>query len=83
MSRLSIEISTEQHKKIKALAALQGKSIKDLILDNLLSPNAIEERKALEELEVLLLARIENAHTAVSKKTIQQITDDVLKSANP
>ncbi len=79
MSRLSIEISPEQHQKIKALAALQGKSIKDFILGKLFSTNE-DEQTAMEQLEELLLARIKQAKgSPASSKTVQQITDDVLK----
>ncbi|QTY27139.1 hypothetical protein [Flavobacterium sp. CS20] len=76
MSRLSIEISSEQHQKIKALATLQGKSIKDLILDKLINPNAVDEQRDWNKLEELLLFRIENAQ--VSPKSLKEITDDVL-----
>lgn len=80
MSRLSIEISSEQHQKIKALAALQGKSIKDYILNELFSAENEQEQAALSELEKLLLTRIEQAENSpVSSKTIQQITDGVLR----
>ena len=81
MSRLSIDISTEQHQKIKALAALQGQSIKDYVLNKLFSPNNENEQVAMEELEALLLSRIQQAKdTPVSSKTFQQITNDVLKT---
>ena len=81
MSRLSIEISSEQHQKIKALAALQGKSIKDFILNKLFSANNKDEQAAMAELEELLLFRIKKANnSSASSKTIQQITDDVLKT---
>ncbi len=78
MSRLSIEITSEQHQKIKALAALQGKSIKDLILDKLINPNATDEQRDWNKLEELLLFRIENAQ--LSSKSLKEITDDILKS---
>ena len=82
MSRLSIEISTEQHKKIKALAALQEKSIKDFILNKLFSANNKDEQAAMAELEELLLSRIKQTKdTPASSKSIQQITDDVLRKA--
>jgi CCR4-NOT transcriptional regulation complex NOT5 subunit len=78
MSRLSIEITSEQHKKIKALAAIQGKTIKDLIIDKVINANSKDEQKNWHELQKLLLDRIENAE--VSPKTIEEITEDVLKS---
>lgn len=35
MSRMSIELTADQHQKIKVFASLQGKSIKDLVLESL------------------------------------------------
>ena len=84
MSRLSIEISSEQHQKIKALSALQGKSIKDFILTKLFSANNEAEQTAMTQLEELLLSRIKQAkNSPVSSKSIQQITDDVLSGDTP
>ena len=84
MSRLSIEVSPEQHQKIKALAALQGKSIKEYILNKLFNSNSENEAAAMVELEELLLTRIGQAkNSPVSSKTIQQITDDVLRGDRP
>ena len=81
MSRLSIEVSSEQHQKIKALAALKGQSIKDFILNKLFTVNGDSEESAMEELEELLLSRINQAKDSqVSSKTIQQITDNVLRA---
>ena len=81
MSRLSIEVSSEQHQKIKALAALQGQSIKDFILNKLFIANSENEQAAMEELEELLLSRINQAKDSpASSKTIQQITDGVLSA---
>jgi len=81
MSRLSIEISSEQHQKIKALAALQGKSIKDFILTKLFNAINENEEAAMAELEELLLLRIKQAKdSSVSSKTFQEITDSVLRA---
>ena len=77
MSRLSIEVSKEQHQKIKALAALQGKSIKDFILDKLFIQDSEDETVAMSELEALLLSRIKDAKA--SSKTVEQIRDEVLR----
>ena len=59
MSRISIDVSEEQHQKIKAMAALQGKSIKNFVLDRTL--NTMDEDNALAELEALLDERIHHA----------------------
>lgn len=81
MSRLSIEVSADQHQKIKALAALQGKSIKDYILSKLFSSSNEDEQAALKELEDVLSSRIQQAkESPVSQYSIQQITDRVLEA---
>ena len=49
MSRLSIEISGQQHQQIKAMAALRGLSIKDYILEATVAPK--REKSLQEELE--------------------------------
>ena len=62
MSRLSIEISPEEHQQIKALAALQGKSIKSFILGKLFKEESSKESDAAwDDLSTLLKMRIERA----------------------
>lgn len=72
MSRLSIEITGQQHQQIKALAALKGVSIKDYILQASLPPTKREslleeeleidnEEAALAELMEILKPRIKAA----------------------
>ena len=79
MSRLSIEVSSEQHQKIKALAALQGLSLEDYILDKLLNTKDLKDEDAMVELEKLLLERISQAKkSSPSSKSLQEITDSVI-----
>jgi len=59
MNRISIDVTPEQHQRLKALAALQGKSIKDFVLECTLGPHG--EDQALVELEELLDQRIRRA----------------------
>lgn len=61
MSRLSVEISEQQHQQIKAMAALRGLSIKEYILEATMPSNASGESEALMQLEALLAPRIEAA----------------------
>lgn len=76
--RLSIEISREQHKKLKATAAMQGKSIKDYVLDRTLPDN--QEEAALRELETFLQPRVEEALRGErSDKTVDEIVAETLK----
>ncbi len=74
--RLSIEISSEQHQRLKASAALQGLSIKDYVLSRTL-PNT-GEQAALKELENFLTPRIEAARQGdFTVKSIDEIFDEV------
>ncbi len=81
MSRLSIELTSQQHKRVKALAAVQGKSIKDYVLERVLSPhsaNDAEADDALKQLEALLAPRIEEAEAGqVVNKSVATIFDEV------
>jgi hypothetical protein len=66
MGRLSIEVTPEQHQRLKAFAALHGKSIKEYVLDRTLPPpisdvDSLSEDEALHRLEMFLKPRIEEA----------------------
>lgn len=68
--RLSIEVTPEQHQRLKALAALCGQSIKDYVLDRVL-PN--EETEVLHQLEALLEPRLKEP---AMNKSVQQIFEE-------
>lgn len=61
MPRLSIELTVEQHKRLKAFAALRGQSIKDYVLQQSLNSLPDVEQEALRQLEALLAPRIAEA----------------------
>ena len=74
MSRLQIELSPEQHQRLKATAALKGQTIKEYVLERVL-PEPDDE--ALNELEAYLKPRIEAAERGeISNRTIQDIKRD-------
>jgi len=74
--RISIEVTPEQHQQLKAAAALQGKSIKNYVLERTL-PNA-SEQKSLDELENFLKPRLDNVTGApLSRKSVEDIFDEV------
>tara|TARA_R110002167_G_scaffold188926_1_gene391078 strand:- start:96 stop:341 length:246 start_codon:yes stop_codon:yes gene_type:complete len=78
MSRISIDVSAEEHRKLKAFAALQGKSIKDYLLEGKIGP--VGQDKALAELEALLDERIRD-HKESGRKgrpSATAILEDVL-----
>ena len=75
MSRISIDVTPGEHQKLKAMAALKGKSIKDYVIERTLgAAGGAEEERALEALESLLDARIHRAKNgAVSRRTVGAI----------
>ena len=76
--RLSIEITPEQHQKLKALAALQGKSIKDYVLERTLPDT--DQEAALRELEDFLKPRFEAARRGEwSEQTVAEIVTETLE----
>jgi hypothetical protein len=78
MSRLTIDITDQQHQSLKALAALQGKSIKQYAIERLFSAQPGDDQ-AWQELKTLLGQRIsEGLSGGVSAKNIDAIVDDEL-----
>ena len=79
MSRISIDVTQEEHQKLKALAALQGQSIKDYVLDRTLAAaKDTAEEKAVRKLESVLDERIRKAEVGkVSNRTVEEIFDEV------
>ena len=74
MSRISIDVTSEEHRKLKALAALQRKSIKDYVIERTLGGLEDGEADASAELETLLDERIRSAERgAVSRRTAREI----------
>lgn len=73
--RLSIEVTSEQHNKLKAVAALSGQTIKDYVLDRVLPDT---ESAALSQLEDFLIPRIEAAERGeFSSRSVGQIVEDI------
>lgn len=80
MSRLSIDLTAQQHQALKALAALQGKTIKAFAVERLL-PVAGSEDLALDELKALLRERLDQAQRGeLSARSITEIAADTIAS---
>ncbi|CDZ34484.1 antitoxin [Neorhizobium galegae] len=78
MSRLTIDITDQQHKSLKALAALQGKTIKQYALERLF-PDDVNADEAWQDLKTLLASRINDGLAGkVSTKSIGAILDEEL-----
>ena len=88
MRRLSIEVTPEQHQRLKAIAALHGKTIKDYVLERALPPlpdmDALTEEEALHQLETFLKPRIDAAERGeVITKSVEQIFAEVRREPRP
>ncbi len=78
MSRLTIDITNQQHQSLKAVAALQGKSIKQYALERLFPEDANGDQ-AWRELKMLLGERIEQGLAGqISTQSIGSIVDEEL-----
>ena len=82
MSRLSIEITPEQHQRLKAIAALHGQSIKEYVLARVLPPlpemTDLSEEEALHRLEAFLKPRIEAAERGeVVNQSVTEIVEEL------
>jgi hypothetical protein len=79
MGRLTIDISDQQHQSLKALAALQGKSIKQYAIERLF-PREGEEDQAWQDLKALVAQRVgESLAGSLSEKDFDTIVDEELR----
>lgn len=77
MSRLTIDITDQQHQNLKALAALQGKTIRQFVLERLFPDDADGDEAPWQELKALLGARIRAGQAGeVSGKSVAQVLDE-------
>lgn len=78
MSRLTIDITDQQHQSLKARAALQGKTIKQYALERLF-PGDVDADQAWQELKTLLDERVEAGLAGkVSTKSVAAVLDEEL-----
>lgn len=77
MSRLTIDVTEQQHQALKALAALEGKSIKQYSLERLFPS---DEQQALQELKALLQNRLASAELGeASPLSAAEIAEETLR----
>ena len=84
MSRLSIEVTPEQHQRLKAIAALHGQTIKDYILacalPSLSAQEALSEEETLRQLEEFLQPRIAAAERGeIVNQSVTEIVNELKK----
>ncbi|MGE0824399.1 MAG: antitoxin [Candidatus Binatia bacterium] len=86
MSRLSIDVTPEQHQRLKAIAALHGQTIKEYVLMRALPDlpelETLSEEEALQRLEAFLQPRIAEARRGdVIARSVDEIFADVRSTA--
>jgi len=75
--RLSIEVTPEQHQRLKAVAALCGKSIKAYVLERVLpDTQAGDDGEVLRQLESFLEPRLKAAQGVTVNKSVEQIFEE-------
>jgi len=75
--RLSIDVTNEQHQRLKAIASLRGQTIKDYVLDRVLPKIPTDdEEEALRQLEAFLEPRLKAAQEPIVKKSVKQIFEE-------
>lgn len=78
MPRLSIELSADEHRRLKASAAIAGVSLRDYVLTRALAD--VPESDELAELAAFLKPRIAEARRGeVSKRSISAVAKDARK----
>ncbi len=83
MSRLTIDVTDQQHQSLKVLAALQGKTIKQYAIEKLF-PSDSDEERALTELKTLLEQRItETVNGEIDTRSFTEIAEAILHPGKP
>ena len=77
MSRLTIDITEQQHQTLKAMAALAGQTLKQYALERLLPS---DEEQAMQELKVLLQNRLAAAERGeISSLNATEVAEEVIR----
>jgi uncharacterized protein (DUF1778 family) len=81
MSRITLEVTNEQHQQIKAMASLQGKSIKDYVLEKLFSARDTHEDAAWQDFRKFVERRIEEAENQPEiRESLMDVFERVIQS---
>lgn len=83
MSRLTIDMTEQEHQALKAMAALEGKTIKQFTLERLFSKDtAAASASALEQIKALLTERVEQAQRGeLAGGSVTDIAERALQSS--
>lgn len=79
MSRLSIDLTEQQHQSLKALAAVQGKTIRQYAVERLFQPISESDEAAWRDLKALFSSRVEEGLAGgLSDKSFDEIASEEL-----
>lgn len=82
MSRLTIDLTSQQYERLTALADLQGKAVKQYALERLFASEE-DDDSAWEELKALLARRIDKALAGeISTHHVDDIVENELARGN-
>jgi len=82
MSRLTIDITDQQHQSLKIMAALQGKTIKQYTIERLFTDD-INTDQPWQQLKILLEQRIHDGLSGkISTKSIREILNEEMSEAH-
>ena len=80
MSRLTIDLTDEQHKHLKAVAALEGKTMRQFATERLFPAALSDEDQAWEEFKLFIGKRVDSAMASEpSKRSILDIAEDGMR----
>ena len=81
MGRIFIDVTEAEHRKLEALAALRGQSVKDFVLARTIGDQA--EDADLSELEKLLDERVDRANSeGTNKRTVGDVFAQARRDAS-
>lgn len=73
MSRISIEVTPREHHQIKVLASLQQKTIKELMLDNLLRNSKKQSVRGFNIKTKKALSDVKNNKNLTTYKSLDEL----------
>lgn len=85
MSRLTIDMTEQQHQALKAMAALEGKTIKQFTLERLFSADTgdVSDTTVLAQIKALLAERVAQAQRGeVVDGSVTQIAERAIQTSN-
>ncbi len=78
MSRLTIDVTEQQHQTLKALAAIEGKTLRQYALERLFPENPAGDQ-AFRELKALLAKRLAEAQRGeLTEGSISELDEQAL-----